>query len=165
MRWRVGNTMKYNVTLRASVLAHPDVAIALSHRLEVSLDCHVCRRGRRTVFMTEDAPAICTPTHHAHSARVLGKELRRSGERAEMIYRFSYEYEPFFDAKYRRDAENSLGWSRVSFDLTCPGCGEVRKDSVQQNIVRPWTCVCRCGQVLFVTDEDTPVFDAVEPAS
>ena len=157
--------MKYKATIRASLLMSPDVKITLGEPLEVSLDCHICNRQRRTVVMPEGKPAYCTPTRHVHSAQVLGNEIRRTTDRAEIIYQFSYEFENFWDKKYQSTASNKLGWSRISFTLTCPQCGKDMERSTQQNIVRPWSCVCDCGYVLYVDDEETPVFDTVEESA
>ncbi len=107
-------------------------------------------------------PAYCTPTRHVHSGQVLGNEIRRVTDRAEIIYQFSYECEPFWDKEYQSTASNELSWSRISFTLTCPQCGKATERSTQQNIVRPWICVCDCGYLLYVDDEETPVFDSVE---
>lgn len=154
--------MKYNATVRASLIFSPDVEIILDKPLEVSLDCHVCRRQRRTVVMPENKPSYCTPTRHLHSAQVTQKEISRKADRTEIIYQFSYDFEPFWDTKYRSAASNKLGWARISFTITCPQCGEAMEQSTQGNIVRPWECVCDCGYLLFVDDEMTPVFDEVE---
>lgn len=140
----------------------PDVKITLGKSLEISLDCHICNRQRRTVVMSEGKPSYCTPTRHAHSARVLGNEIRRTNDRTEIIYQFSYDFEPFWDKKYQSTASNNLSWGRISFTLACPQCDKAMERSTQQNLVRPWSCVCDCGYLLYVDDEETPVFDTVE---
>lgn len=134
------------------------VAVTFRLRLEVSLDCFICRRRHRTVVMkAAGEPGICTPTQHAFP----GSLLQVSAVGPESLFTFVYDYEPFTDQKYpdeRRYAQWEKGapsWVRVSFDVACPSCGLTTERSTQTNLVRPWDCFCKCGRRLY-SDRHVP---------
>jgi len=132
--------------------------------LELSLDCSVCRRCRRTVVFREGrAEGVCTPTGHPFPGRIVGKKVIQRGLAWSVAYRVAYRYELFTDAKY--PGEKAAGrptWGRVPFELICPECGRVTKASTQSNIVRPWSCRCECGWVLYTERELMPVLSFAE---
>ena len=143
-------------------------AVTFSDRLEVSLDCCICRRCRRTVIFFEgEAEGRCTPTGHTFG-RLTGKEVTQNGSVASVVYRVVYWYEPFLDAKYpdKRQPSGRPQWARVRFEIVCPKCVSVKKDSTQNNIVRPYVCSCQqCGCVLYTEQDEQPVLswaDATE---
>ncbi len=145
--------------VRASLEFVSNAVVAFDRKLEVSLDCHVCQRRCRTViFRPAETHGVCNTTKHAKHAfpgRILDVESRVEGNAHVAVFLFEYEHEPFRDAKYpdeRRYETMELGaptWARVSFDVTCPACGERSQHSTLNNIVRPWRCVCNCGRVLY----------------
>jgi len=153
--------MKYNVTVRASLLLSPDVCIVPAQILEVSLDCYLCNRRHRTVVMRKGERSYCTPTHHSHSAQILHSEISVRNERTDIIYRFNYDFKCFWDLKYKTVASDQLSWGRISFTVTCPQCGEIHDQSTQQNLVRPFQYFCDCGHLLYLDDQEMPVFDEV----
>lgn len=131
-------------------------AISFSDMLEVSLDCFICSRCSGTVIFFEgEVEGRCTPTGHTFG-QLTGKEVAQNGPVASVVYRVVYRYEPFVDSKYpgRRKPSGRPRWARVHFEIVCPRCGFVKKDSTQNNAVRPRGCTCpQCGSVLF-TDQD-----------
>lgn len=149
----------------AMMLQHTDVSTSLalatgatvtfSDRVEVSLDCCVCRRCMRTVvFELGRAEGLCTPTGHSFPGRIADMQ---AGPRS-VTYRLEYQYEPFEDAKYPgiRRPQPHPSWARVSFAVTCPRCGASSALSVQNNEVRPWTARCSCGEALYTTRKEMP---------
>jgi hypothetical protein len=130
--------------------------VTFSDTLEVSLDCCICRRCFRTVILTRgNVEGICTPTGHPFPGKIVGLEAGANS----VIYRLEYLFEQFEDAKYpgRRTPQDRPTWGRVGFEITCPNCGHKTPHSTQTNIVRPWTCRCECGQVLYTETDEMPV--------
>ena len=130
--------------------------VTFSDTLEVSLDCCVCHRCRRTViFKIGGVEGKCTPTGHPFPGKIVCMEANANS----VVYRLEYWYEPFEDAKYpeRRKAQDRPTWGRVGFDVECPKCGQANRQSSQNNIVRPRTCHCKCGQVLFTESDEMPM--------
>ena len=131
-------------------------AVTFSDSLEVSLDCCICHRCRRTViFKVGGVEGKCTPTGHPFPGKIVAMEASANS----VVYRLEYWFEPFEDAKYpdRRKAQDRPTWSRIGFDVVCPKCGQGSRQSSQNNIVRPWTCLCKCGQVLFTESDEMPL--------
>jgi hypothetical protein len=140
-------------------------AVTFSDTLEVSLDCCVCYRCHRTViFQVGGVEGKCTPTGHAFPGKIVAKNVGQDGPIASAVYRLEYWYEPFTDAKYpeHRKPSGRPTWGRVGFEVTCPACGQVNRQSTQTNIVRPWTCQCQCGQTLYTETAEMPELSLVE---
>ena len=127
--------------------------------LEVSLDCSICRRCRRTVVFREgQTEGKCTPTGHGFPGRIVRNPPSRQGLTASVVYRIAYSYEPFTDGKYPNEVPSGVPtWGRVAFEVRCPKCAEVTKASTQTNIVRPWVSRCLCGCVLYTEQFVQPV--------
>jgi hypothetical protein len=123
--------------------------------LEVSLDCCVCHRCRRTVILKVGAVQGKCTTGHPFPGKIVGMEANADS----VVYRLEYWFEPFEDVKYpdRRKAQGRPTWARVGFELVCPKCGQASRQSSQNNIVRPWTCHCKCGHVLYTESDEMPV--------
>jgi len=137
----------------------PKVKVSPGELLELSLDCFICGRTHRTVGLRDGAEeAICTPTKHPFPAKILDKRSDVGERMATLFYRVEYWFAPFEDLKRKRPAAELPRWSRVHFEMACPRCGERRARSVQNNIVRPWTCVCECGHHLYTEEEEYPRF-------
>ena len=136
----------------------PGTAVTFCDPLELSLDCPVCRRCRRTVVFREgQTEGKCTPTGHAFPGRIVSKEVSRSDAAASVVYRVPYRYEPFVDAKYPdRQPTGEPSWSRVTCEISCPSCEQVGKASTQTNLVRPRVYRCKCGRVLFTERDVQP---------
>lgn len=142
----------------------PGAHVSFDQGLEVSLDCYACQRRCRTIIFKPDKSAgICTPTSHEFPGRLLNFESRSEGNVQVAVLLFEYEHEAFRDAKYpdevryRSTDAGSPTWARVSFAVTCPACGQRTQQSTQNNICRPWRCVCRtCRQPLYFETEEMP---------
>lgn len=154
--------MKKTVEVIARIEAAPKVVVEFAEGLMLMLDCHVCQRTRRSVIIRPgDEPAFCTPTRHDFPARLLAKAEKREGGIREVVYTVAYESEPFQDAKYpQRTLDEEVRWGRVSFQVTCPRCSQVKEASTQNNIVRPWICFCKCGEMLYEERDEMPRFVA-----
>jgi uncharacterized protein (TIGR02996 family) len=133
--------------------------VTFADSLEVSLDCCVCRRCHRTVVFQGDCTnGRCTPTNHLFPGYLLRKD-EPVGSSASVRFLVAYRYEPFVDAKYTsRQPRGVTTWARVYFSVVCPACGESVRDSTQTNLVRPWTCRCRCGAVVY-EDREMPMLN------
>ena len=127
----------------------PGAILSVATPFEVALDCIVCRRRHRTVVFSKlGAAGVCTPTGHEFRGTLLS--LDGTNGRAAAL--FSYDYEPFRDAKYPGGDGFEAGapsWARFNFDLTCRSCGAVSLESTQTNLVRPWSFICKCGAKLY----------------
>jgi hypothetical protein len=136
----------------------PGATVSFGDPLELSLDCPVCRRRRRTVIFREgQTEGVCTPTRHPFPGRITGKEVVQHGLTWSAAYRVAYRYEPFTDAKYPSEKPSGQpSWARMPFEVVCPECGRVTKTSTQSNLVRPRSCQCQCGRVLFTEQDPMP---------
>jgi uncharacterized protein (TIGR02996 family) len=145
--------------------------VSFADGVEVSLDCYVCRRCHRTVYFQPDGgQGKCTPTGHPFPGYWLGKEKISEGAIVSARYRVAFHIESFLDAKYPQHRKPSARptWARVGFEVVCPRCGHANRGSVQNNIVRPWTWRCQCGQHLYTEVDEMPVLsllDVVKPCS
>lgn len=138
------------------------VKVSINSLLELSLDCFICERTNRTILLNDnEEKGICTPTKHLFPSKILSKEIINKTNFVEINFKVEYWFAPFIDKKYKRKAENILNWGRVNFNVTCPKCGEQKITSVQNNIVRPWTCFCNCGYALYFETEEYPKFEKV----
>lgn len=163
--------MRIRSDVAADITIRKGVAIEFSRVLEASIDCHVCRAARRTVVLYEDEEkSRCTPTGHAFPGvveEIVASEpqYRFMSNRGvvRVIYRVTYEFETFSDTKRPcREIKPDISWGRISFKLVCP-CGCIKEGSTQNNIVRPWTNVCKCGKPLMYEIEEMPRFTRHEP--
>ena len=136
-------------------------AVTFSDSLEVSLDCCICHRSRRTVFFRLGAvEGTCTPTRH----RFPGKLVRREVGPGFVSYRLEYWFEPFEDAKYgdTRQIGPRPTWGRIEFTVVCPRCGAPNQCGTQNNLVRPFHADCRCGTRLYTELNEMPTLSLAE---
>jgi hypothetical protein len=148
--------MSTRVNARTSVFPSRGVKITFNQGLEVSLDCAHCGRTHRTVvFGPAGEPGRCTPTGHAYSGQIGEIKVQEKGglfqsAEVECSIPLVYEYFPVKDSKYPNRISNPIpSWGRVGFKVTCPKCKQTSEHSIQNNTVRPWTCVCDCGYALY----------------
>ena len=137
------------------------VELSFADRLEVSLDCPTCERNHRTVVFRPGAPTgVCTPVEKCGSfpGRIIDKRTNRAGNIFSVVFEIEYEYRPFVDRKYGNESTGIPQWGRVYFDVTCPKCSRSSERGTQNNIVRPWSCHCKCGQLLYPETEEMPKF-------
>ncbi|KAB8140052.1 hypothetical protein F8S13_25600 [Chloroflexia bacterium SDU3-3] len=128
--------------------------------LEIALDCHQCRRTRRTVIIQQaDGSAICTPARHHFPAQLAARHIGDAPGQIRLLVH--YDYQPFADAKYPIESTGVPSWGRVSFTCACPRCGALSAASTQTNMVRPWTQRCACGLALYTDAAVMPRFEPV----
>jgi uncharacterized protein YbaR (Trm112 family) len=137
------------------------VQLVYGNELEVSLDCPNCKRNRRTViFHIGNTKGCCTPRRKCGNfpGQIIHKQKYYSEQTYFVSYKIRYEYEPFIDLK---SGDKSVGlptWERIHFTLVCPNCSRLLKRSIQNNIVRPWSCYCECGRLMYTEEEEIPRF-------
>lgn len=159
--------MRVVVDVRASVFPRRGVAISFDQYVEISLDCPQCQRTHRTViFDAPDRPGRCTPSGHEfpghvgpphteHRHRLLWREIA-------CRFRLVYDYAPVRDQKHPERISSPVPrWGRVHFKSTCPKCHESSQLCLQNNIVLPWTSVCKCGKELYTEKIAFPSFTEV----
>lgn len=165
----VGRRMSIRVNVKTSIFPSRGVEIEFKQGLEVSLDCARCSRTHRTVvFGPPGEHGRCTPTGHAFSGQIGEIQVRHKGgifqrDEIECLIPLAYEYSPVKDGKYPNRVSNPIPtWGRVGFNVSCPKCNQSSEHSIQNNTVRPWKCVCRCGYVLYEEQQPYPLFSEVE---
>jgi len=169
---------------RYSVTSHlrfgNGVQVTLDHYpLEVSLDCHVCGRGHRTIVMsTTGEPATypltpehsytvnnhgllakCTPTGHEYPGQMESVAVLSKPHVAIQIV-FNCDFEPFVDLKHGTEAKDECTWARISFSAQCPQCGKAGRQSTQTNLGRPHRTSCSCGNLLY-DDIGAPLIEKI----
>ncbi len=142
-----------NCTATISTKLHEvDCAIEFVEPLEVSLDCYLCQRRRRTIVFKDVTNAYCTPTKHRFDGRLISKQCGADSA----VYIIEYNYISFTDKKYPDEEryaafeKGSPVWARINFIAKCPRCGKQTQLSTQSNLVRPSSRSCRCGHKLFI---------------
>ena len=148
-------------TVSIQTILHISAGVKVSpgEFLELSLDCFICGRTRRTVGLRDGTEeATCSPTKHPFPAKILERRGDVGARLATLSYRVEYWFAPFEDRKRGHPAAELPRWGRVHFEMACPVCGESRMRSVQNNIVRPWSCACSCGHHLYTEEEEYPRF-------
>ncbi|BCY08393.1 hypothetical protein [Actinoplanes sp. L3-i22] len=140
-------------------------------RIEISLDCFVCRRnGRTTEVQHGDEEGSCSGdgrpgwiARHPAPVRVSAfdsTDLEGSGESGRTVLRAVVDqwWAPFHDAK--RDepalALTARPWVRLHLGYLCPEPLGAGTFSTQTNLGRPHTVGCaQCGEPI-ATDHETP---------
>lgn len=149
------------VLVSAQLQLSPGVRVQYDDLLEISLDCSKCQRTRRTVILRQaDNLAICTPTRHAFSAHIVAHHISQDAS-PKLRVLVHYNYQPFIDRKHQHASTGVPSWGRINCTCTCPHCGNLSTTSTQTNIVRPWTCLCTCGYVLYSDAIELPQFALV----
>jgi hypothetical protein len=140
-----------------------DAGVVFDPSVEVQLDCYMChRRCRTVVFRVGASQTICMPSKHDFPGRLVNHKFHQHGSWHIAEYKLEYEYQMFRDVKYpdeKRYGSKEPGaptWARVSFNIVCPNCGQKSRHSTQNNISRPWQCVCKCGFLLYSETTEMP---------
>lgn len=162
--------MRYKSDILVPItLAYNVVGIEFKRKVLASLDCLVCKRSRRTVVLYEQQEkSFCTPSNHGFPGYIT--QIQMSGrERIDSLpekfivtatYHIEHEFKAFTDEKYpHRVVSPAITWSRAAFTLTC-SCGRETEQETQNNIARPRTAVCECGQALYYEIDKIPLFRA-----
>lgn len=142
--------------------------VEFAERTEVSLDCSICGKKRRTIIVNQDQTrSYCTPTKHPFPAKIREIQVQQNGTETQFAYIIEYEFVDFEDkrGKWPNPASIALPkWGRISFELTCPECNAQVRTSTQNNLVRPHTEICPCGYVLYTETKEMPFFEEVASA-
>jgi hypothetical protein len=136
----------------------PQVSVDFADRIEISLDCLICLRTRRTIlFRGIDGDASCIKRGHPFPGKLLEKSIRKEDGLTKVVYRVGYATSEFMDAKRSEPSVRHPTWARISFDILCP-CGSQKKHSTQNNICRPYINRCACKRQLFSEISEQPCF-------
>jgi hypothetical protein len=159
--------VEISAVLQGDQRRHP---VRWERAMELSLDCFVCERLDRTMFLewgAERARCTADERHGRHFApvRIAAFESTVGEERAGMRAVVEYWWAPFHDAK--RDAASSPlaehPWVRLNFGYACERRGDrhVWSSTTQTNLLRPVSAKCgHCGDVA-VTSLEAPVIRLV----
>ncbi|MEW8194560.1 MAG: hypothetical protein AB2793_12690 [Candidatus Thiodiazotropha sp.] len=156
--------MNTEINIRASIFPNKGVEITFEQYFEVSLDCSQCGRTHRTVIFEEsERLGRCTPSGHEYPGNISKVAVKvKKGlfkKEIECYFKLKYEYTEVKDKKYPDRVSSSLPtWGRVNFTVSCPKCRNTAKYSMQNNIVRPWTNICKCGYKLYTEKDEYPIF-------
>jgi hypothetical protein len=138
------------------------VQIEFENVIEISLDCAVCLARRRTVKVIESQEyGTCVKTNHQFPIKINSKSSKIVNNKTEVIYQIKYWYSPFFDRKHYQESQVLPTWGRINFILTCPRCLQKKENSLQTNLVRPFTQHCECGFLFYTEKEVMPIFEEV----
>ncbi|SDT16771.1 hypothetical protein [Actinoplanes derwentensis] len=131
-------------------------------KIELSLDCFVCRRnGRTTMLEYGSEEGICSgdsafPRHPA-AARISAFDVTSEETRTTLRVVAEHWWAPFDDTKHQQPsvALTSAPWVRLYLGYLCPAPGSAGgKFSTQTNLVRPSSYRCdQCGETLARSDE------------
>jgi hypothetical protein len=150
------------------------VTITLQDHVELSLDCFMCLKMRRTVFIFADEnKSFCTPsyyTRHSYPARILENSVIAGKEVTEIIYTIEYEYRPFIDKRYFQQElalehakSNQIpAWGRISFKLSCPNCAETWETGTQSNVIMTRSQVCKCGFMYWEEGQQVTFLEKID---
>ena len=140
--------------------------MAFSECIEVSLDCPIGKRCRRTVILGyKGEPSRCTGcvdpgARHDFPAEIVSitssREVLPEFDLVRGNYEIEYEFEVFIDRKHKSESAPDLSWSRVTFTLTC-ACGITKEMSTQTNLTRPWQVFCQCRRLLVNERDIVPL--------
>lgn len=118
-------------------------------RLELSLDCFICERTRRTTsFQYGLEHARCSADgerpEHPTAARIAAFDITDERERTALRAVVDYWWAPFHDAKRDRAATalSLTPWVRLYLGYYCPQARQSGAFSIQTNMVRPVRDVC-----------------------
>ncbi|MFC9960144.1 hypothetical protein ACFVIB_22690 [Streptomyces nigra] len=132
-------------------------------RLELSLDCFICGRGRRTTSIHYGLEhALCSGDdeypEHPTAARIAAFDVTKERERMALRAVVDYWWAPFRDAK-RDQAATALSqtpWIRLHLGYYCPQARQSGAFSIQTNVVRPIRDTCGHCDHLLATSKDAP---------
>lgn len=143
--------------------------------LELSLDCPICLKTRRTVYIFRDEKlSYCTPTfhtRHSHPSKITEALVIESSSHTELIYIVEYSYSPFIDKRYNLQAgeipEHAQSreiptWGRIHFGVICPSCSFFSEHSTQSNTLTEGACSCGYLQWYWDWPQDMILFEKIE---
>jgi len=133
-------------------LLNDGVLASVDLPLEVSLDCPVCQRRRRTVlFAALNSPGLCPYGRHE-----FGWWVSVTVSPGAVRLEFDYDYVPFVDAKHTTNEDTyapyagrekgAPTWVRFRYWVQC-GCGLRRRYLSDEN------AQCGCGRRVLASGE------------
>ncbi|MFF4951296.1 hypothetical protein ACWC2K_31720 [Streptomyces chattanoogensis] len=132
-------------------------------KLELSLDCFICGRTRRTTHLEHgEERAVCCMgderSEHPAPARIGGFDVTSRQDRLILRSVVDYWWVPFRDSKSDRPAAALTGapWVRLYVGYRCPQSHESGSFSTQSNAVRPVNEVCAHCAAPLATDAHSP---------
>jgi len=149
---------KYQYKLTCNLKINPDTFLAVADNLEISLPCINCQRNHRTIiFESINNNGVCTPRAKCNGflGNLISIEILKEKDKIKINYLIEFDYQPFFDLKYKVESDFKFGWARIYFFVKCSQCQTEKKIYTQENISRPRIEKCECGNILF-KDEKSP---------
>jgi hypothetical protein len=146
------------------------VRLDFAPRIETRLNCKICGRWGRTVFLADDPTrTFCTPsyyTKHPFPASIAQFDLSQRESTGRTVlsatYRIACDRSALKGVSDRRPRLRAPFWARVSFSITC-ACGTTTNTSIQTNRSRPQRRGCKCGLPLYYDVYNAPVFREGSP--
>lgn len=141
--------MLRSIEISAVLNVRADHIVGWQRDIELSLDCFVCERVRRTTILRWGAErAVCTADEqyrqHYTAARVAAFDATIEHAQLGMRAVVDYWWAPFHDAK--RDERglplSDPPWVRLNVEYFCESTSESATAQTQTNLVRP--CETRC---------------------
>ena len=146
--------MKKSAALKIQINLENDALVTFDSFIEISLDCFICRRSHRTIGLRYgEVSAKCIKGNHTYPAKVT--EMNQTESKA--TYYIEYDYNEFEDKRYKMLSDGIIKWARVHFKIICPKCKKEIDCSTQNNLSRPWSCFCKCGQLLYTEKDEMPI--------
>jgi hypothetical protein len=137
--------------------------------VELALDCCICERTGRTVFLRQGQErAVCSSDEahgrHPAPARITAFDTTTSATELALRAVVAYWWAPFHDAKRDVDGTtlSTAPWARLAIGYYCPEPKTAGQASIQSNLVRPVTLNCAsCSQVIAISEE-APSIESLE---
>ena len=147
-------TRRLTAEIETEIKPQSGAVVAFCSYVELSADCYVCKKTNRT-FILENGEdhARCIKGKHQLPAKITEIETLKNKVR----YFIELDYSEFKEKNYNITSECIIKWARVHFKMTCPNCNAKIDSSTQNNLVRPRKFYCRCGQLLYIENDEMPV--------
>ena len=146
--------IRFTAEIGTEIETQNGVDVAFCSYIELSADCFVCQKTNRTLMLEygEDH-AKCIKGKHLLPAKIIEIEAIKN----KVKYFVEIGYSEFIEKGYSITSESTIKWARVHFKITCPNCNYEIESSTQNNLVRPRKYYCRCGQLLYIENDEMPV--------
>lgn len=164
--------MNIHIQIKAIFELKEGTTIEPSRTIEVSLDCSTCKKRYRTVVIKEQKDeSFCTPTLHKFDAVItkiyvnntVEKKFLRKKYFTEIVYHIDYFYKEFIDTRGKYSENHSrpiADFARIYFNITCPNCHHIQRESTQNNLGLPFKALCeKCSSVLYKQEQELPLFE------
>lgn len=146
----------------------PKETIVEFHKtLEVSLDCHICKKLHRTIIVEKsEKKSFCPSGDHQFPAVLKNVEVIQEHSKSNPITTVNYALEyDFFEfvavrGKYdKNESDPTLTWIRIYFNIKCPRCRHKDDYSTQTNMVRPYQQLCNNCNLPLYDDKEEPLIE------